>query len=201
MIKEATLSDCEVLVKLIRDSFRDVALRFKLTKDNCPKHPSNCTLSWIESDISRGVQYYIFYVDQNPIGCMAIEKPNADVCYLERLSVIPEMRGKHFGIVLVQHALECAASKGVRKVSIGIIDEQTELKEWYVRLGFVETQTKNFPHLPFTVCLMEFEIKKSANNAFHSDGNSAALHCRRLFATLDRLMLIVKNSGWSIKGH
>ena len=161
MIKEATLDDREILAMLIRDSFRDVACRFSLTKDNCPKHPSNCASSWIESDILRGVQYYILYVDENPVGCVAIEKPNADVCYLERLSVLPEMRGKHLGIRLVQHALECAALKGARKVSIGIIDEQTELKEWYVQLGFVATEIKSFPHLPFTVCLMEFEIKNS----------------------------------------
>ena len=128
---------------------------------------------------SRGVQYFILYVDEKPVGCVAIEKPSADVCYLERLSVLPEMRGKHFGIRLVQHALECAKTKGVSKVSIGIIDEQTELKEWYIELGFVELQTKKFSHLPFTVCLMEFEIMKSANNAFLSDGNSAALHRRR----------------------
>jgi N-acetylglutamate synthase-like GNAT family acetyltransferase len=179
MIKEATLNDREVLVKLIRKSFRDVARRFSLTKDNCPKHPSNCTLSWIESDISRGVQYSILYVDENPIGCVAIEKPNADVCYLERLSVLPEMRGKHFGIRLVQHTLECAALKGTRKVSIGIIDKQTELKEWYIQLGFIVTEIKSFPHLPFEVCLMEFEIKKLANNAFLSNGNSAALRSRR----------------------
>jgi len=93
MIKEATLNDRDVLAKLIRDSFHDVARRFSLTKDNCPKHPSNCTSSWIESDISRGVQYYLLCADEAPIGCVAIE-----------------------------------------------------------------TQTKNFPHLPFTVCLMEFEI-------------------------------------------
>ena len=137
MIKEANLNDREVLVKLIRNSFRDVADRFALTKDNCPKHPSNCISSWIEYDFSRGVHYFISYENEKPIGCVAIGKPNADVCYLERLSVLPEMRGKHFGIRLVQHALEFAASEGVSKVSIGIIDEQTELKEWYIQLGFV----------------------------------------------------------------
>ena len=168
MIKKATINDREVIVKLIRDSFLDVARRFSLTKDNCPKHPSNCASSWIESDISRGVQYYILYKDENPIGCVAIEKPSADVFYLERLSVLPEMRGKHFGIELVQHALDRAELQGARKVSIGIIDEQADLKEWYIQQGFVVTEIKRFPHLPFTVCLMEYEIKKSASNTFHS---------------------------------
>ena len=171
MIKEATLNECEVLVKIIRNSFRDVARRFALTKDNCQKHPSNCTSSWIESDIARGVQYFILYADENPIGCVAMEKPSAAVCYLERLSVLPEMRGNHFGIRFVQHALKCAASKGTRKVSIGIIDEQTELKEWYKQIGFVEMQKKSFQHLPFTVCIMEYDLENSANYAFYSDGH------------------------------
>ena len=161
MIKEATMNDREVIVKLIRDSFFDVARRFSLTKENCPKHPSNCASSWIEADISRGLKYYILYEDGNPIGCVAIEKPSADICYLERLSVLPEMRGKHFGIRLVQYVLEYAESQGVRKVGIGIIDEQTELKAWYMQQGFVVSEIKRFPHLPFTVCLMEFEINKS----------------------------------------
>jgi len=170
MIKEATIIDREVLVKLIRDSFRDVAHRFSLTESNCPKHPSNCTSSWIESDISRGVQYFILYMDGNPSGCVGIEKPSADICYIERLSVLPEMRGKHFGIRLVKHALQYAAAKRAAKVSIGIINEQTELKEWYRRIGFVDKQTKRFPHLPFTVCLMEFELEKFADiNALERD--------------------------------
>lgn len=179
MIKEATQDDCDVIVKIIKNSFRDVARRFSLTKDNCPKHPSNCTSSWIEADFSRGVEYFILYSGNKPIGCVGIESPGTDVCYLERLSVLPEMRGRHFGTRLVQHALECAATKKAIKVSVGIIAEQTELKEWYQKLGFVETQTKSFPHLPFKVCLMEYELGKSANHTIHKDGNSAAPHsCR-----------------------
>lgn len=159
MIREATLNDREILAKTISDSFRDVAIRFSLTKDNCPKHPSNCTSSWIESDILRGVRYFILYGDENPAGCVGIESPGADVCYLERLSVLPGMRGRHFGVRLVQHMLEYAAAKGAGKVGIGMIAEHAELKEWYGKLGFVETQTRSFPHLPFRVCFMEFEIK------------------------------------------
>ncbi len=162
MIREATLNDREVLAKMIGDSFRDVAQRFSLTKDNCPKHPSNCTPSWIESDISRGVRYFMLYVDQNPAGCVGIELPGADLCYLERLSVLPEMRGRRLGVRLVRHALECAASKGAGRAGIGIIAEQAELKEWYEKLGFAETQTKSFAHLPFKVCLMELAIGESA---------------------------------------
>jgi len=175
MIREATIKDGELLSRIISKSFRDVAQRFSLTRDNCPKHPSNCTASWIESDIARGVRYFILYFDERPIGCVGVERPSADVCYIERLSILPEMRGKHFGADLFKHALDFAASKGADRISIGIIAEQTELKEWYKRFGFIEVQTKSFRHLPFQVCLMEFEIKSRQQlTAADRQGGAAA---------------------------
>jgi len=169
MIREATIEDLEVLAGIVRGSFRDVAKRFSLTQDNCPKHPSNCTTSWIESDMARGVQYFILSRSGSPIGCVGLERPNNDVCYLERLSVLPQMRGNHFGISLVQHALSYATSKGAHKVSIGIIAEHTELKEWYKTLGFIEVGTKRFAHLPFQVSFMELKLEKAGKQCVSSD--------------------------------
>jgi len=169
MIREATIEDLEVLASIINGSFRDVAKRFSLTQDNCPKHPSNCTTSWIEADMARGVQYFILSNNGNPIGCVGLERPNNDVCYLERLSVLPEMRGNHFGVNLVQHALSYASSKGARTVSIGIIAEHAELKEWYKSLGFIEVGTKHFAHLPFEVCFMEFNLENAGKQCVDSD--------------------------------
>ena len=177
MIREATKKDRELLSRMISESFRYVARRFSLTRDNYPKHPSNCTTSWIESDMARGVQYFLLYLDESPIGCVGVESPSTDVCYLERLSVLPEMRGKHFGSSLVKYVLAFAASKGANKVSIGIIAEQTELKEWYKRFGFNEVQTKSFQHLPFQVCLMEIGIKSCQQlTTAESQGGTAVVN-------------------------
>lgn len=68
MIRDATDNDRDVLVAIIRDSFRDVALRFSLTREICPKHPSQCTPDWIESDMARGVRYFIAYDEDKPGG-------------------------------------------------------------------------------------------------------------------------------------
>lgn len=159
MIREAAIKDRELLSKMISESFRDVAQRFSLTIDNCPKHPSNCTTSWIEYDMARGVQYFILHFEGEAVGCVGVESPNTDVCYIKRLSVLPEMRGKHFGSRLFKHALDFSASKGAKKVSIGIIAKQRELRQWYKRFGFIEVKTKSFLHLPFQVCIMECKIK------------------------------------------
>jgi len=155
--------DAETIAGVIRRSFQDVAARFSLTRDNCPGHPSNCTAAWVESDLERGVQYFILLHAGEPVGCVGLEKPDPDLCYLERLAVLPQRRRHGFGRRLVEHALSQAKARCVYRVSIGIIAEQTGLKKWYAGLGFAEKETKHFPHLPFQVVLMELRIDDTAS--------------------------------------
>jgi hypothetical protein len=49
-IVQATQKDIDLLSRLVRDGFADVANCFGLTPQNCPKHPSNCTHEWVEKD-------------------------------------------------------------------------------------------------------------------------------------------------------
>jgi hypothetical protein len=85
-IRKVNAPDISLLSRLVRQSYRDVADRFNLTLENCPKHPSNCTDERIENDFRRGVNYYILEHKGKPAGCVAIERANAELCYLERLS-------------------------------------------------------------------------------------------------------------------
>ena len=158
-IGSASLPDVPVVVDLIRKAFADVAARFGLTPENCPRHPSNCAPEWIETAIQKGVQFFLLEMDGGPAGCVAIEKGPPGVCYLERLAVLPAYRRRGLGKALVDRALSRAAALGAQRVEIGIIAAQEELKEWYRRLGFVETRTAEFPHLPFEVCFMARDLE------------------------------------------
>jgi N-acetylglutamate synthase-like GNAT family acetyltransferase len=160
-IRTCTKKDAQVLAETIRSSFQDVAERFGLTQENAPHHPSNCTVDWIQKDMERGVTYFAIENKNHVVGCVALELPNTRVCYLERLAVLPDQRGCGFGKALVNHVLAEAKLLGVHCVSIGIIAEHTELKNWYEGLGFVEGESKEFPHLPFRVTFMSYDIKKS----------------------------------------
>ena len=157
-IRAAGSADVPVLSGLIRVSFRDVAERFALNLENCPKHPSNCTEEWIENDFARGVAYYILESDGKPVGCVALEKANPELCYLERLGVVPQSRRQGFGKALVDHVFYEARALGAKQIGIGIISDDTELKLWYQRIGFVEKETKEFDHLPFLVTFMSYEL-------------------------------------------
>jgi ribosomal protein S18 acetylase RimI-like enzyme len=157
-IKAATIDDGAILSTLIRNSYRDVAQRFDLTSENCPKHPSNCTDEWIRDDFGRGVSYYILEHNGRPAGCAALEMPEPDIGYIERLAVLPADRRKGFGRRLVDHVFNRAKASGIKKISIGIIAVQTDLKRWYQKIGFIEGATKEFNHLPFLVTFMMYHF-------------------------------------------
>jgi len=72
--------------------------------------------------------------------------------------VLPEKRRNRFGKTLVNRVFSRARALGSKEISIGIIASQTELKLWYQRIGFVEGETKDFPHLPFQVTFMTIEL-------------------------------------------
>ncbi|MFC1532978.1 GNAT family N-acetyltransferase [Thermodesulfobacteriota bacterium] len=133
--------------------------RFRFTAQNCPKHPSNCTDKWIQNDFSKGVGYYILKSDSRPIGCVALERANSDICYLERLAVLPKHRRQGFGKAIVNHVFAKAKNMGAQMINIGIIADHTELKTWYNKIGFIEGETKKFEHLPFLVTFMTYQIR------------------------------------------
>lgn len=157
-IRKAHFNETGLVSSLIRDSFRDVAVRFGLTRENCPKHPSQCTTDWIKKDHARGVIYYIIESHDREVGCVAFERANQDLCYLERLGVLPEARRKGFGRSMVDHIIRQADLRRMKKISIGIIAADLELKKWYKKIGFVETETRPFDHLPFKVTFMIYEL-------------------------------------------
>jgi len=156
VIREGTKADIDILVDMIQNAFLDVAERFGLTLQNSPTHPSNCRSEWLLREMNRGVTFYILENDGQPVGCAALEKISDEVCYLERLAVLPQERGKGFGEALVKHVLSNARLLKAYRVQIGIIAEHTELRKWYEKFGFEETEHKTFPQLVFRVTFMAY---------------------------------------------
>ena len=157
-IQTADIGAAGALAGLIRAAFIDVARRFAITPENTPKHPSNCTAQWLVEAMEKGVCFYRMDSGETLCGCVALERAGDDVFYLERLAVLPRFRRQGLGRALVEHACTEAQTAGAKRLEIGIIDAQDELRNWYVRLGFQQTRTAEYAHLPFTVCFMKREL-------------------------------------------
>lgn len=158
-IREATNHDAATLTTLISESNRDVAAKFMLTFENCPKHPSFCTADWVLADLARGERYFLAGDASEHIACAAFEPAGAGVGYMNRLSVLPMHRRCGAGARLVQHVMQQARANDCQSLSIGVIGEHLELQRWYQKLGFVTGDTRHFGHLPFSVTYMSFDLR------------------------------------------
>ena len=158
VLEEPLLAAC---VPVVRAAFQTVADDLGLTEQSAPTNPAFMTLERLREARGRGVRMFAALDGEGasaaPVGFVALERSRRGpgVLYLERLAVLPAHRHRGLGRALMDHAFAQARAAGAERISIGIVDEHAVLKRWYLAYGFVETGTRRFEHLPFTVCYME----------------------------------------------
>ncbi len=97
-------------------------------------------------------------VDYRTLTFMQLRDKGEGVFSLEKLCVLPGWRHDGIGAKLLEKARTEAIRLGGHKITIGIIEENTRLKDWYLLNGFVHTGTIDLPHLPFIVGFMELPL-------------------------------------------
>ena len=157
MIYEVDKNELQECLEVIHQSFGTVAEQFGLTQENCPKHTSFIPLVFLETQMNWGWHMYALYAGKKVIGYMSLSKESDDAYELHNLAVLPEYRHNGFGKLLLDHAKETVKSLDGNTIKIGIIEESTVLKNWYIANGFVHTGTKKFDHLPFTSGYLEWK--------------------------------------------
>jgi diamine N-acetyltransferase len=146
-------------VHLLRESFKNVADEFNLTEVNCPTNAAFITFEKLMELMDHGIKMFGLFINNIQAGFIAIEKANINEYYIEKLAVMPDYRFNGLGRILMEHAFDYIIKNDGKLVSIGIINDNIHLKDWYGKLGFIETGTKKFKHLPFSVCFMERKIQ------------------------------------------
>lgn len=149
-------SNLSAVVRVLNVSHGTVAADFGFTKDNNPSNNAFIDESTLRFQLSKGIDLYTMSVNNELIGCIAIEKSikEIDTFYIEKVSIVPEHRNHGYGVKLMDFAISKIRESGGKIVSIALIDSHTKLKNWYCSQGFVETGTKDFERLPFRVCFM-----------------------------------------------
>lgn len=152
--------DLSAIVGVLNVSHGTVAKDFGFTKDNNPTNNAFIDEPTLRTQLNKGIDLYAISINNNMIGCIAIEKSakEIDTFYIEKVSVIPEFRNQGYGIRLMDFAASKIKELGGKSISIALIDSNTKLKNWYSSQGFIETGTKDFEHLPFRVCFMNKQI-------------------------------------------
>lgn len=154
--RKKDLSDCLVV---IHESFRTVAEEYGLTEENCPSHPAFMKPDKLRKQFAeRRPMFLLKTADGHFAGYFSLHWQEDGIAELENVAILPDYRHQGFGQLMIDKAKEIVHQNGGAKITVGIIEENTALKNWYQSLGFQHLGTKRFDHLPFTVGFMEINI-------------------------------------------
>jgi diamine N-acetyltransferase len=159
-IKEC-FGDYEESAGVIREAFLTVAEEFGITKENAPKNGAFIEAEALKELAEKGIKLFEVWLGVERAGFFALEDAGGGVYYLEKLAVIPPMRHRGIGSMIMDYSAEYVKRHGGDKISIAIVDENSVLKQWYRDYGFIEVRTKKFDLHPFTVCFMELGLGES----------------------------------------
>ena len=159
MIEKITSKNqLNICLDIIHESFQTVADEMNLTKENCPSHTAFIPLEKLLASFENGNPMFLYQHQDKFIGYFSLSICN-DSVELNNLAVLPEYRHLGIGKELVDYASDYSKDVlNANKIGIGIVEENTILKEWYKQIGFIHTGTKKFEHLPFTVGFMELQL-------------------------------------------
>jgi N-acetylglutamate synthase-like GNAT family acetyltransferase len=111
-----------------------------------------------QKDLSTGGVFFIKIDRGISAGYIGLKPASLEMCNIVQLGVLPGRRRRGFGTELVEKAILEAKNVSAKHVGSTIIAEDTELKSWYKKLGFLEIETRREKHLPFKVTLMQVPL-------------------------------------------
>ena len=161
MILPITNEQVAECVDVIRKSFLTVADAFGFTQENAPRFTAFATtedrLMWQLHHEHR--QMYAYFVEGSIIGYYSLSVQKDGTCELNNLCVLPEHRHRGCGGALLRHAFAAAKDAGFQRMNIGIVEENTVLRQWYTSFGFVHCGIQKFDFFPFICGYMEKKLK------------------------------------------
>jgi GNAT superfamily N-acetyltransferase len=155
-IRPLTAEQLPEYAEVIRKSFATVAHEFGWTKGTAPTFTAYITDEQLAQKIGGGYYAFGLCVKDKIVGFVSLTDKGDGVFEMNHLSVIWRHYG--YGKRLMKYCKDKVRELGGNKIAIGIVEENTALKDWYAANGFVHTSTKKFENLPFTTGYMEWRV-------------------------------------------
>ncbi|NLL92333.1 MAG: GNAT family N-acetyltransferase [Ruminococcaceae bacterium] len=159
MIRKISIEEIPVFAEVIRRSFKTVADDFGLTKENAPTNGAFLKDEKLIKDFNnKENMMFGYFLNGVAAGYFNLSEGKEGAYGLRNLAVLPEYRNRGIAGEMIDFARKKVMMLGGNKISIGIIEENTRLKKWYEKQGFIHKGAAVLSHLPFTVGFMEMPI-------------------------------------------
>lgn len=111
-------------------------------------------------EILQKMQRYAEFIvprdaDDTPLGYVSIYANNMEtrIAYISMFCIRKEYQKQHLGFALMQKAEEVARKKGMEKIQLEVLNENTKGQSFYLKYGFHSIDKGNDTSL-----LMEFQL-------------------------------------------
>lgn len=162
MIRRIERDEIPECVRVIRTSFATVADMLGFTEKDAPRFTAFATteqrLQWQWENEDRIM--FACVEDGKILGYCSVLFLNGKECEMNNLCILPEYRHEKKGEELLLNAFEIARERGCQLMKIGIVEENTVLRQWYERYGFIHTGSVKYDFFPFTCGNMEIRLEK-----------------------------------------
>jgi GNAT superfamily N-acetyltransferase len=158
-IRRAGADEAGLLTSVVRAAYREVAERFQFDASSYPMHPSWCSEAAIREDVAKGMAFFVSEADGVARGCYGFLVTGTDSCRVEKLAVVPEQRNRGTGTLLLEHAFDFARRQGLSQVEVSILHNNTDLRSWYEKRGFVLNGTVRYPNVAFVTGFLFAEVR------------------------------------------
>lgn len=159
MLKAIVESDLAECLEVIQKGYKTVADQFGLNEENCPDS-GGATLKYekLLANYNQGKRMFGYVYDEKLVGFLKFHQMDSNTIKIDDIVVLPEYRNKGFGKEMIRFSKQFCKDNGYIKLTLGMIDDNTILKKWYIRNGFCESHMVKYPKAPFTTSYMELNI-------------------------------------------
>ncbi len=102
--------------------------------------------------------FYLALLDGDPVGCVALQRFDAESAEVKRMFVEERARRRGVGRALLARLQQDARSAGYRRLRLGTIEEMAAARQLYAELGFVPIPDYRASHTTVDTLFFECEL-------------------------------------------
>lgn len=144
----ATSADVARIVALVESAYRGDASRAGWTTEADLLGGQRTDPDEVRALIGDGsVAIVVARQDEELVGSVAVRIDDAQVAHIGMFAIRPLRQRSGIGSSLLSEAERVARRRGARVAEMTVLEQRTELLEWYARRGYLATgETEPFPY-------------------------------------------------------
>lgn len=155
-VKDEDLGMC---LETIHSAFLVNCHKFGFTQQNYPLCGAYMTMEDLMRSKAKGVHMYAAWVDEKIVGYVQLEKKEKGVYSFQKFAVLPEYQKLGIGRALIAFCKNKAVVYGGKKITLLMVYENEQLRNFYLSNGFHLVETKRDDAHPFLCGIMEMDLE------------------------------------------